>query len=211
MGGLDSARYDAPTMTDDRPPLLTVTPAARDKIARAAASAGHPDACLRIAVTGRHGARFAYDFGLIEPAEAPALDIVVDGDGYRVYVDPASADALRGAVIDLDDAAFGGAITISNPNEGWADPLAARVQHVLDREINPGIASHGGYIDLLDVRDGVAYIAMGGGCQGCAQVDVTLRQGVEVAIKASVPEIVSIVDTTDHASGTNPYYQPSKK
>jgi len=192
-------------------PLFRVTPAARAKISRAATSAGHPDACLRIALSARHGARFAYDLGLIEPAEAPALDIVVETDGYRVYVDPASVERLRGATIDLDDAASGGALRIDNPNEGWADPLAARVQRVLDRQINPGIAAHGGYIDLLNVRDGVAYIEMGGGCQGCAQVDVTLRHGVEVAIKAAVPEILSIVDTTDHASGTNPYFQPSKK
>ncbi len=200
----------AATMSD-RQPIVTVTPAARDKIARAAASAGHPGACLRIAVTARRGARFAYDFGLIEPADAPALDLVVEGDGFRVYVDPASVEQLRGSTIDLDATAAGGAITIANPNEGWTDPIAARVQQVLDRQVNPGIASHGGYIDLLDVRDGVAYIEMGGGCQGCAQVDVTLRQGVEVAVRAAVPEIVAIVDTTDHASGTNPYFQPSKK
>src|SRR3989337_2300810 len=81
----------------------------------------------------------------------------------------------------------------------------------LDTQLNPGIASHGGYIDLLEVREGTAYISMGGGCVGCAQVDVTLRQGVEVSIKRSVPEIVAIVDTTDHASGTNPYYQSAKK
>ncbi len=198
-------------MADAPQPLLRVTPAARAKITRAATSAGHPAACLRIAVTARHGARFAYDFGLIEPADAPALDIVVETDGYRVYVDPASVERLRGATIDLDDSASGGAITVDNPNEGWADPLTARVQQVLDQQINPGIASHGGYIDLLNVRDGVAYIEMGGGCQGCAQVDVTLRHRVEVAIKAAVAEILSIVDTTDHASGTNPYFQPSKK
>jgi len=199
-------------MADAPQPLLRVSAAARAKISRAATSAGHPDACLRIAVTARHGARFAYDFRLIEPADAAALDLVVETDGCRVYVDPASVEQLRGATIDLDDdAAAGGAITVANPNEGWADPLAARVQQVLDRQINPGIASHGGYIELLNVRDGVAYIEMGGGCQGCAQVDVTLRQGVEVAIKAAVPEILSIVDTTDHASGTNPYFQPAKK
>src|ERR1019366_8226752 len=142
-------------------PLLRVTAAVRAKISRAATSAGHPNACLRIGVTARHGARFAYDFGLIEPAEAAALDIVVEAEGYRVYVDPASVEQLRGSTIDLDDSAAGGAITVYNPNEGWADPLAARVQQVLGRQINPVIASHGGYIDLLNVRDGVAYIEMG--------------------------------------------------
>jgi Fe/S biogenesis protein NfuA len=100
---------------------------------------------------------------------------------------------------------------VTNPNAGWSDPIAMRVQDVLDRDVNPGIAAHGGSIDLLEVREATAYISMGGGCVGCAQVDVTLRQGVEVAIKRAVPEIVAIIDTTDHASGTNPYYQSAKK
>lgn len=198
-------------MPDVMGPLLTVTPAARAKIGRTAASSGYPDACLRIAVTARRGTRFAYDLALVRPADISPLDVVVEADGHRVYVEPASVEQLRGVTIDVDDGASGGAITIVNPNEGWVDPIADRVQQVLDREVNPGIASHGGYIDLLDVREAVAYIEMGGGCQGCAQVDVTLRQGVEVAIKAAVPEIVALVDTTDHASGTNPYYSPSKK
>ena len=99
----------------------------------------------------------------------------------------------------------------TTPIAGWADPLAARVQAVLDTQVNPGVAAHGGYIDLLEVRDGTAFISMGGGCVGCAQVDVTLRQGVEVSIKQAVPEIIAIVDTTDHASGENPYYQAAKK
>ncbi len=199
-----------PPMTADEP-LLTVTPAAADKVARAAASAGDPEARLRIAIAARRGARFTYDIRLVAPASAPATDLVVETAGTRVHVDADSAESLRGATIGLDESTFGGAITVDNPNEGWTDPLAARVQDVLDRVINPGIASHGGYIELIEVRDGTAYIEMGGGCQGCAQVDVTLRQGVEVAVKAAVPEIVAIVDRTDHASGTNPYYTPSKK
>src|SRR2546421_464446 len=69
----------------------------------------------------------------------------------------------------------------------------------------------GGYVDLLEVREGAAYVELGGGCQGCAQVDVTLRQGIEVAIKAAVPQITEVIDRTDHAAGTNPYFQPAKK
>jgi len=194
----------------DAAPFLTITPAAGAKIARAAASAGRPDAHLRIAAT-RKGARFSYELTLVRPGDEPPDDVAVVSGDTLVYVGRGSAAALRGATIDLDESAFGGAITIVNPNEGWADPVAARVQVVLDRQINPGIASHGGHIGLLDVRDGTAYIEMGGGCQGCAQVDVTLRQGVEVAIRAAVPEIVAIVDRTDHQAGTNPYYQPTKK
>ncbi len=199
-----------PSMASDEP-LLTLTSAAADKIARAAASAGTPEARLRIAVTARRGARFAYDIRLVDPESVPWTDRVVETGGTELYVDGPSADALRGATIRLDESTFGGAIAVDNPNEGWTDPLAVRVQEILDRQINPGIASHGGYIDLLEVRDGTAYVEMGGGCQGCAQVDVTLRQGVEVAVKAAVPEIVAIVDRTDHAAGTNPYYRPAKK
>ena len=73
--------------------------------------------------------------------------------------------------------------------------------------VNPGVASHGGFVNLLEVKDNVAYIQLGGGCQGCAQVDVTLKQGIEVAIQRQVPEIVAVRDTTDHAAGTNPYLE----
>ena len=77
--------------------------------------------------------------------------------------------------------------------------------------VNPGVASHGGFVNLLEVKDNVAYIQLGGGCQGCAQVDATLKQAIEVAIQRQVPEIVAVRDTTDHAAGTNPYFEASKK
>jgi Fe/S biogenesis protein NfuA len=192
-------------------PLLLITPAAQAKVAAAARSAGHPDARLRVAIAGRRGAGFAYDLSLVPPDRVNPEDLVVETPQGVVYVAAADAERLRGATIGLDTTAVGGAITVDNPNAGWSDPLAVRVQDVLDREVNPGIAAHGGYIDLLEVRDSTAYISMGGGCVGCAQVDVTLRQGVDVAIKRAVPEIVAIIDTTDHASGTNPYYQTAKK
>ena len=96
-------------------------------------------------------------------------------------------------------------------DRGWADPLARRVQQVLDTQVNPGVAAHGGFVNLLEVKDNVAYIQLGGGCQGCAQVDLTLKQGIEVAIQRQVPEIVAVRDTTDHAAGTNPYFEASKK
>ena len=192
-------------------PLLTITPAAQAKVAAAARSSGHPDARLRVAIAGRRGGGFSYDFTLVPSDRVDPDDLLVETPEGGVYVAAADADQLRGATIDLDATVTGGAIMVDNPNAGWSDPLALRVQDVLDREVNPGIAAHGGYIDLLEVRDGTAYISMGGGCVGCAQVDVTLRQGVEVAIKRAVPEIVAIADTTDHASGTNPYYQTAKK
>ena len=102
------------------------------------------------------------------------------------------------------------------PTEGAPDlsadlDLKQRVQEVIDTQINPAVAMHGGYITLLDVKEGVAYVEMGGGCQGCGAASLTLKHGVEMLLREEVPEIREVLDTTDHASGTNPFYAPSIK
>ena len=85
--------------------------------------------------------------------------------------------------------------------------LQAAVQELLDREVNRSIANHGGKISIVDVRQGKLFITMSGGCQGCASSQITLRQGFEVMVKRVAPEIVEIVDATDHAAGKQPFYQ----
>ncbi|MFQ5786021.1 MAG: NifU family protein [Alphaproteobacteria bacterium] len=90
------------------------------------------------------------------------------------------------------------------------DPEVAGIHRLLEDEINPAVAAHGGHIALLGVDDHIAYIRLEGGCQGCGLADVTLKQGVEVAIMQAVPTIAAVRDTTDHAGGSNPYYQPDK-
>ena len=85
-----------------------------------------------------------------------------------------------------------------------------RVQKILDEMINPAIASHGGMVDVLDVKENLVYLRLGGGCQGCGMVNVTLKQGIETTLKEEIPQIAGVIDQTDHAGGTNPYYQPSK-
>jgi Fe/S biogenesis protein NfuA len=186
--------------------LLTVTPAAREKIDGVRTFNDFPDAVLRVRITARQGPRFQYEIALEDPRDRAEDDFVLDLDGLTVAVDPTTATDLAGATVDLDDAITGGGLRIDNPNEGWKDPVARAVQDVLDRQINPGVGSHGGMVTLVDVRDGAAYLRFGGGCQGCAAVDVTLKHGVETAIRAAVPEVTAIVDATDHAAGTNPYY-----
>jgi len=193
------------------PSTITITAAAAAKVEAVRAKSGRPDACLRIAIAGRRSGSFVYQVDLVAPEDAPPEDLVVDERGVRLLIDRGSADNLDGAVIDLEPSVMGGALHIENPNDGWRDPIAARIQEILDRQINPSVAAHGGYVDLLEVRDGAAYVQLGGGCQGCAQVDVTLRQGIEVAIRQAVPQINRVIDTTDHAAGTNPYFQPAKK
>ena len=82
---------------------------------------------------------------------------------------------------------------------------------VLEEQINPAIASHGGHAQLVAVEDSIAYLRLGGGCQGCGMAAVTLSQGIEVAILDMVPEITEVIDVTDHSSGDNPYYEAAKK
>jgi Fe/S biogenesis protein NfuA len=97
------------------------------------------------------------------------------------------------------------------PGAGLDTDTARRVVAVLDHEVNPSIASHGGHVDLAGIEGATAYLRLGGGCQGCGMATVTLSQGIEVAITQAVPEIERVVDVTDHASGTNPYFEQAKK
>jgi Fe-S cluster biogenesis protein NfuA len=95
----------------------------------------------------------------------------------------------------------------SLPSEGdlkWA------ISDLLDRDINPAVAQHGGYVELIDVKKNNVYLRLGGGCQGCGAADVTLKQGIEKAIRELAPSVGEILDTTDHAAGRNPYYSPAK-
>lgn len=96
------------------------------------------------------------------------------------------------------------------PKPGLDTPDGRAILQVLDERINPSIASHGGHISLIDVKDDRAYVRLEGGCQGCGMADVTLKQGVEVEIKNVVPNIIAVLDVTDHAEGSNPYYSPGK-
>jgi Fe/S biogenesis protein NfuA len=85
-----------------------------------------------------------------------------------------------------------------------------KVQDLIDSAINPAVAGHGGYIELIDVKDSTVYLRMSGGCQGCGAADVTLKAGIERMIFEEIPEVTEVLDVTDHGAGQNPYYAPSK-
>jgi Fe-S cluster biogenesis protein NfuA len=88
-----------------------------------------------------------------------------------------------------------------------AEGIRAKVLAVIEADINPAVASHGGFIELLDVKGTEVFVHMGGGCQGCGQAALTLKHGVQSSIMDAVPEVTKVYDTTDHAAGSNPYYQ----
>jgi len=158
-----------------------------------------------------------YDITLIEQHEKQEDDVVFDDPGFEVVMDPESAKILDGARIDWVETLMESGFKVENPNlepigsQPLEGPLAERVQSVLDQYVNPGVAQHGGHVTLVEVRDNVVYLQMGGGCQGCGQADVTLKFGIETAIRAAVDGVGDILDVTDHASGRNPYYVASAK
>jgi Fe/S biogenesis protein NfuA len=190
--------------------MLEITDVARQKLLELWAEKKHTTIGLLIGIAGRGPNGFEYVLRFLTEDEESDHDLVTEIDDLPILVDRESADNLKGSTIDFLAMANGFNIDNPNPVWVWSDPLEQAVQNVLTNQINPSVASHGGRVQLLEVKDHVAYIELGGGCVGCGLVDVTLKQGIEVAIMAAVPEIKAIVDTTDHASGTNPYYQESK-
>ena len=152
-----------------------------------------------------------YSIQFIELSDTPAENISIDFENIPVLVSKEVIPYLEGTEVDLNDK---GELEAFNPSMSITEisgSVEEQIQHVLDEEVNPMVASHGGVVSLLEVKDHNAYLEFGGGCQGCGMIDVTLKQGVEVMIKAQIPEIEAIYDVTDHAGGTNPYYQPSAK
>lgn len=168
---------------------------------------------VRVSVQNASPIAPQYEMALIEMSERAESDLVLDGGGFDVVVDPESARILDGTQVGWVDSMQGSGFQFENPNlkplgsEPLEGPLVERIKRVIDERINPGVASHGGRVRLVDVRDNIVYVQMGGGCQGCGMASVTLTQGIKQMIKEAAPEIVDVRDVTDHASGENPYYE----
>ncbi len=185
--------------------LLNVTKTAQEKIQGVIENEEVEVEGLRISIEGRSASAFQYSLGLATETEED--DIVIDMGPFKVLVDPNSADDLKGAVIDYVEDLNSSGFKIDNPNTPtWDNPKAQKIQELIDERINPAVAAHGGQIELLNVEDDAIYIHMGGGCQGCGMANATLKHGIEAMIQEVFPEIKQVIDTTDHAAGTNPYY-----
>ena len=185
--------------------MLTVTEVAQQKIGEILAGQGHDDWAVRVRIVGRGIESFAYDLNAASPESKSPGDLVVNTGAFEVFVDPESAPLLEGAVVDFDEEHNG--FRLENPNPVWEDELGKTVAKVIIEQVNPSIAGHGGAVLPVGVRDGVVYVRMFGGCQGCGMANVTLTQGVQQAIMQAVPEITDVVDVTHHAAGMNPYYK----
>lgn len=196
--------------------MIEFTEEAKDRVLAFIDQEDESELAVRVAVKNSSPFAPEYDLLLIEPDEVRDEDEVFDQGGFHLYADPHSADFLDGATIDWVSQLQQSGFRIENPNV--SDPssgapegeLAERVQQVLDEEINPSVARHGGQVSLVDIRDQVVYLRMGGGCQGCGLAGVTLTQGIRRALRDAVPEIEGVEDVTDHSAGENPYYDPAE-
>jgi Fe/S biogenesis protein NfuA len=204
--------------------MLAITDAAYDKVMGFLLREAEPERqAMWLEVSGTSANQWTCRLAL-KPLDAAApYDAVIRHRDLAIVVPECDFDKVRGATIDwLDDPFGGGGLRVDNPNTpspaiGAPPPadlsgdVPQRVIQVLDQQVNPSIAAHGGRAELVAVERGTAYLRLGGGCQGCAMATVTLSQGIEAAIIQAVPEITSVVDVTDHQSGTNPYFEAAKK
>jgi Fe/S biogenesis protein NfuA len=147
------------------------------------------------------------------PGEEQEGDLPVAYDGFTAWFEERSVPYLENAVVDFQEDQMGGQLTIKAPNArvpqvGADAPLEDRINYVLYNEINPGLAAHGGMVTLVEiVEDSIAVLQFGGGCQGCAAVDITLKNSVEKSLLDQIPELTEIRDATDHTLTENAYYR----
>ncbi len=209
--------------------MLTFTDKAIEMVRGYLGDAGEGAEALRISKRDGSPLSSAYDLTLVSLADQDGKDVKFEVEGIHVLVEEDSADRLNGATVDFvervnergfevlpvgsahpsdsvapNDSVASSEVPAAAPPSG---EIADRVRTILDDQVNPSIAAHGGMISLAEVKGTEIYLEMSGGCQGCALSRMTLRQGVERMIRESVPEITEVHDVTDHTSGENPYFE----
>jgi Fe/S biogenesis protein NfuA len=176
-----------------------------------------------ISIAGVGDGGFKYGTAFMRVDLADDTDLIFDNGSLPVIVSEADVENLTGASLGKSKNLLEPGLTINNPNTpspaiatamaqgDLTGSVAEKVIQVIDEAINPSIASHGGSVELVAVEDATAYVRLGGGCVGCGMATVTLSQGIESTILDLVPEVLKVIDVTDHAQGDNPYYESSKK
>ena len=194
--------------------MINITDTAQQYFFRLIEQQDDDELALRISVNhaGTPGANC--DLQFCPSGQSMPDDLELTFSGFRMFVAKASEQWLEKAEIDFEEDATGGQLTIKAPGIKGSEPgkeasLEERVGWLLETEINPALASHGGRVALVEITpEKEAILQFGGGCHGCGMADVTLKQGIEQTLTRNIPEITAVKDATDHQSGTNPYYAP---
>lgn len=185
-------------------PIVRLTSQAIAKVE--SALTGSANVGVRLTVARDKGS-FTYKFDVVAPGQIDPRDPAIPCGAWTFYLNHATVEWIRGAEIDYMSSGFTQGWVIDNPNPAWDSELARRISAVFDKTINPGLAQHGGRVKLVDLQGTVAYVEMSGGCQGCSMATKTLREGIMRVLAHEFPELTGVVDTTDHASGSSPYFK----
>ncbi len=191
---------------------ITITEAAHDYLAELLEKQNTTGIGIRVFIT-QPGTPYAETcIAYCKPGEEKPDDVAIALKRFTAWIDGVSEPFLEDALVDYATDRMGGQLTIKAPNAkvpmvNEDSPLNERINYYLQTEINPGLASHGGQVTLIDVVDeGVAVLQFGGGCQGCGQADVTLKEGIEKTLLERIPELKGVRDVTDHSNRDNAYY-----
>lgn len=196
--------------------MIDISERAQQHFLRLLSQQGIDGLGIRLRVTSAGTPAASCELEFCEQADLAGGEWTIECAGFDFHVDGDSAGWLDNASIDFEPNATGGQLNIRAPKikgdvPGAEAGLIERVRYVLEAEINPKLASHGGRVSLLEIdADGAVLLQFGGGCHGCGMVDVTLKQGVEKTLRERVPEITAVRDATDHAVGEKPYYNKAE-
>ena len=168
---------------------------------------------LRVEIISAPGEDFRYDLSFEKVTTAAFTDEVRTVDGLKIIVPANSIELLTGSILDYND---NQGLIIRNPNKPLApsvdglvndDAMSVSINEVLSGEVNPALASHGGFVTYVGHDgEGTAYLTMGGGCHGCSMSRMTMLEGVQTTLLEQVPGLERVRDLTDHATGENPFY-----
>lgn len=190
---------------------INITEAAQAYLGELLAGQDTPGIGIRVFIT-QPGTTYAETcIAYCKPEEQKPEDTPLVLPAFTAWIDALSEPYLEDAVVDYATDRMGGQLTIKAPNAkvpmvSEDSPLSDRVNYYLQTEINPGLASHGGEVSLIDIDQGILVLQFGGGCQGCGQADYTLKEGIEKTLMARIPEVKGVRDVTDHSITENAYY-----
>ena len=217
MPGVSLITMSDTATTDTTAEIMIVTDAARATVLDIRSNEDDADGLgLRVEVTGASGVDYTYDLSLEPVAEAADDDHLHTNEGLTVIIPANSVDAMRGSTLDLPSVAGQGGLVIRNPNR--PNPLgdlgqleltgdaADKIKMLLAERINPALAAHGGYAELIGVEGEKAFVTMGGGCHGCSMSKQTMLDGVQTMLVDAIDGVERVKDLTDHSTGENPFY-----
>ncbi len=201
---------------DARTSIDITEPARKQILALRDNEADSDKLALRIEITGVNGVDYTYDLAFELMIEADPSDVPFQvGDGLTVLVPDRDISKLNGATLDVPAGEQQAGLVLRNPNRPDLGPNAVleldgtiedNVNEVLLKRINPSIAAHGGFAELVRIEGDTVVVRLGGGCQGCGMANATITAGIERTLRELIPEIENVVDITDHESGENPYF-----